>query len=40
MTSPLLVRREKHTPIQAVVFQVGTKEGGQRVAGKNEREKE
>ena len=27
----LLLRREKHTPVQAVVCQVGTKEGGQGV---------
>lgn len=40
MTDPSLVRREKHTPVQVVVFQVGTKEGGQGVAGKSEREKE
>jgi len=28
---PLLLRCEKHTPVQAVVCQVGTKEGGQGV---------
>src|SRR5262245_35165582 len=30
VTSPLITR-EKHTPVQAVVFQVGIKEGGQGV---------
>jgi hypothetical protein len=36
LTVPLAVRREKHTPIQAVVFQVGTKDSGQGAAGDNE----
>jgi hypothetical protein len=37
VTSPLLVRCEKHAPVQAVVSPVGTKEGGQGVT-ENDRE--
>jgi hypothetical protein len=36
MTDPLLLRREKHTPVQAVVCQVGTKEGGQGPVGSDD----
>jgi len=36
MTDPLLLRREKHTPVQTVVCQVGTKEGGQGPVGSDD----
>jgi hypothetical protein len=36
VTIPLLVRREKHTPVQAVVSQVGTKDSGHGVAGSSD----